>query len=279
MKNVYDELGAMLAKDGARLEILPKFIGFTRLDQGWFSEAWVRQGNWYVIYLMEHGELRLGHEGRTISLTPGQSAIVGPDIQPSYQTSVPVEFRELWLNVRVPGWDSPLSREIVSGRIPPETPALLDHIADDVLSGRELEGLPLLRPRLQLLLALLAEDARESAEGSRTLTANQRIRLLRWVREHLADPPTPEQLAGVVGLTPAYFTRLFKSSFGQSPRDWLILERVRAARRLLDEGGLPLAQAMRAAGFRSHAHFSRTMKRLTGRTPSGHRGWNRSRGE
>ena len=40
----------------------------------------------------------------------------------------------------------------------------------------------------------------------------QRMRLLRWVRGHLDTDPSPADLAAVVGLTPDYFSRLFKRS-------------------------------------------------------------------
>ncbi len=83
------------------------------------------------------------------------------------------------------------------------------------------------------LAELLALQARPAP--LRALPAGQRDRLCRLVRERIADQLAPDDLARAVGLSGDYFARLFRASFGVSPRQWLADERIRAAARLLHD--------------------------------------------
>jgi len=204
-----------------------------------------------------------------------QAVLFGASSLPRIQWSDHVEAWDLWF--RLDGVKrAPRSyRDIVLVDAPAECGALMEHLTVDSIEGAEtLEQM--LQPRLDLIFSLLVRSA-ESKDKAPTLTPNQRLRLVRWTQEHLAVPPEPGDLARVVGLTPDYFARLFRSTFDLSPRDWLIRERLWSARRLIDSEGVPISEAMRRTGFSNPAHFSRIMKQVTGRTPKGKTGWRRGK--
>jgi AraC family transcriptional regulator len=98
---------------------------------------------------------------------------------------------------------------------------------------------------------------------------------LRRVEQHVQDRLHTDlslaDLADVVGLSKYHFSRRFKARTGQSPYQFVIYERVRAARRRLRETTQPLAQIALDVGFSSQSHFTRTFKRHVGVTPGQYR--------
>ncbi|SFU44685.1 helix-turn-helix transcriptional regulator [Xenorhabdus koppenhoeferi] len=74
------------------------------------------------------------------------------------------------------------------------------------------------------------------------------------------------QLAEMTQLSPWHFLRQFKKIIGVTPHVYLILARLRMARRLLIEGNSILNVAIRC-GFSDQSHFNRHFKNAVGITP------------
>ena len=96
-------------------------------------------------------------------------------------------------------------------------------------------------------------------------------RVERYVRAHLDTDLSLYDLAEEVGLSKYHFSRRFKQRTGQSPYQFVIYERVRAARRLLRDTTRPLAQIALDVGFSSQSHFTRTFKQHVSATPGTYR--------
>ena len=96
-------------------------------------------------------------------------------------------------------------------------------------------------------------------------------RVKRVVRARLGTDLSLNDLAGAVGLSKYHFSRCFKQRTGQSPYQFVIHERVRAARRRLRKTTQPLAQIALGVGFSSQSHFTRTFKRHVDTTPGRYR--------
>src|SRR5262249_30238612 len=111
----------------------------------------------------------------------------------------------------------------------------------------------------------------EHAAGRQTLTEGQRGRLLEYARGNVADWPSPADLADQVDLTPAYFARVFRDSFGRSPRQWLVEVRSHQAARLLPESTLSITEAADRLGYRDVFLFSRQFKQVMGLSPKAYR--------
>lgn len=111
--------------------------------------------------------------------------------------------------------------------------------------------------------------------GGRTLSAAQRQRLRLAVRRALPRWLTPADLAAEVELTPDYFARVFRRTFGCAPRAWLVAERLRTAAALLAEPGRSLADVAGVVGYADRNLFGRQFARVMGATPGvwrdGHR--------
>jgi AraC family transcriptional regulator len=91
---------------------------------------------------------------------------------------------------------------------------------------------------------------------------------LEYIEEHLDSDLTLDDLAAVAHLSPYHFARMFKTSTGLPPHQYVITRRVERAKRLLRDGGdLTLAQVAARSGFWDQGHFTRHFKRLVGVTP------------
>jgi AraC-like DNA-binding protein len=86
----------------------------------------------------------------------------------------------------------------------------------------------------------------------------------------LAAPPSLEQLAQDVGLSPFHFARVFRRATGLPPHSWLMQRRLERARVLLRSGCAPLSVAMQL-GFADQSHLGRQFKQAYGVAPGQYR--------
>ncbi|MGE8065392.1 AraC family ligand binding domain-containing protein [Pseudomonas sp. NPDC089569] len=86
----------------------------------------------------------------------------------------------------------------------------------------------------------------------------------------LAAPPSLEELATAVNLSPFHFARVFRRATGMPPHTWLMQQRIARARALLQGGCLPVEVAMQL-GFADQSHLSRQFKQVYGVGPAAYR--------
>lgn len=111
----------------------------------------------------------------------------------------------------------------------------------------------------------------ERSLGDRRLTAQQQQRLRRFCDEHIANSPTPAMLANHLELSIPYMARLFRATFGKSPKSWLADERMRVASARLVETSLSITAIAQDLGYADVYSFSRQFSRSIGRSPSAFR--------
>ncbi|MEU7581433.1 helix-turn-helix domain-containing protein [Streptomyces sp. NPDC041068] len=95
--------------------------------------------------------------------------------------------------------------------------------------------------------------------------------LLAWASEHLDEPIGIEDLAAHVGISGRTLARRFTDQLGVSPGQWLLSQRIGAARELLESTDLPLDAVARRAGLSSATNLRRRFLRALGTTPGGYR--------
>lgn len=125
-----------------------------------------------------------------------------------------------------------------------------------------------------LLLCLFTEieratDNRHNEPG--LLSLRQREVLMKYLAVHLRGRPTPEQLANLLEISPDYFTRCFRRTYGIAPRRWIMEERIRMAAMRLLESNLSVSQIAREFGYEDIFLFSRQFKQVTGASPAKYR--------
>ena len=103
------------------------------------------------------------------------------------------------------------------------------------------------------------------------LDARRLKRVTDFIDTHLSEDLTIAMLANEACLSPFHFARAFKAATGTAPHRYLTDRRIDYARRLIEEGRLPLAEIAELCGFSSQAHLTRWFKRIVGTTPHEYR--------
>jgi AraC family transcriptional regulator len=92
-----------------------------------------------------------------------------------------------------------------------------------------------------------------------------------YINDQLERDLTLSELAGVVQMSQYRFARAFKQSIGLPPHQYLLLQRIERAKKLLSKTQLSLSQISYQLGFASQSHFSATFRRFTATTPKAYR--------
>jgi AraC-like DNA-binding protein len=86
-----------------------------------------------------------------------------------------------------------------------------------------------------------------------------------------AEPLDVRSVAAVAHLSEAHFSRSFRTTFGETPHQYLQRRRVERAMFLLRETDRSVTDICLDVGFGSLGTFSRTFREIVGETPSGYR--------
>lgn len=168
----------------------------------------------------------------------------------------------------------------LAGVEPPQLPCVMRQVAGarDRLADLRREwssDLPGREARLRAMLVLLFSELwRSLAAPTAGLDPQLQERVLRLVENDPAGRPSLQQLAAAVGLSPTWFARLFRRTYGCAPRSWLVRQRIQWA-----AGQLAMADSIGAVatrcGYKDIFLFSRQFKAVMGVSP---RAWLRRHG-
>jgi AraC-like DNA-binding protein len=86
-----------------------------------------------------------------------------------------------------------------------------------------------------------------------------------------AEPLDVRAVAAVAYISPAHFSRCFRTVFGETPHRYLQRRRVERSMFLLRETKRSVTDVCFDVGFTSLGTFSRTFRAIVGETPSGYR--------
>jgi AraC family transcriptional regulator len=115
-------------------------------------------------------------------------------------------------------------------------------------------------------MALAMDESHLRIEIS-TLSVAQVARVCEYIRTNLESDLGVAELAGLVNLSPHYFSMLFRRAFGVPPHQYVLQERITEARKLLATGRMTLSELATHLGFSDQSHFSRAFRKMTGTTP------------
>lgn len=122
-----------------------------------------------------------------------------------------------------------------------------------------------------LILELIYTTAKDSAaevSGSKAVGTGRLIEnALAYIKEHLTEPLTLENVASAMSLSPIYFHNTFKFAVGKTLRDYVEEQRIRRSIALLQTTDFSLAKIAYECGFSSQSYFSYVFKRRMKTTP------------
>jgi AraC-like DNA-binding protein len=118
---------------------------------------------------------------------------------------------------------------------------------------------------LSMLYELIHRLSKETAQGYPHLLTPA----MEYLGAHLWDTGLSiTALANAANLSDVYFRRLFKSTYGSSPKQYVTELRIRQAKQLLAEHTASVSAISERCGFASVYHFCRAFKLATGQTPT-----------
>ena len=112
------------------------------------------------------------------------------------------------------------------------------------------------RPCLRCRPELAPQTLAWSAQDASALLAQHAARLLDSPDAWGDEVPSVAGLAARLGVSDRHLRRVFEAELGVSPMDWLQTRRLLAAKQLLADTRLPVAQVALAAGFASLRRFN-----------------------
>ena len=109
------------------------------------------------------------------------------------------------------------------------------------------------------------QPAAEPARGG--LAPWQVKRACEKLESDLGGKVALEQIAAEFDLSVSHFSRAFRISTGLPPHQWLLRQRVKAAKQLMTVRNLPLSEIAISAGFANQSHFTRVFSPMVGVSP------------
>jgi AraC family transcriptional regulator len=91
--------------------------------------------------------------------------------------------------------------------------------------------------------------------------------VMKYIREHINEPLDRETLADIAGFSVPHFHRVFTAHVGESAISYVRRLRLERAARKLRMGAVDITEVALAAGYDTHAAFSKAFKQQFGLSP------------
>ena len=139
---------------------------------------------------------------------------------------------------------------------------LIATACDEIIRRTPLGHEPIVSHLLSAMLALL------QSHESRTKVSPLTGKIMRHIARHFSERITLADIGRLTFFSPVYCDTVFKKDMGVSIIDYLLTQRIEAAKRLLLEGSYSLSDVAHMTGFEDSNYFSRVFKKRTGYTPT-----------
>jgi len=261
---------------GVGMRLTPPDVAYQVYEDGapyqWKNGRVLR--DYSLVYLTQGRGVFRVRGSRPLHVTAGDVLLIRPGVWHDYAPAPETGWKEYWMmfngrqagkllsSVELP-WRSPLMHygvdeslhrlfiqmlEVAEG-IPP--------LAGVIHTGLVMQMAALIQSRLQL-----QREQGGRREESFVWRAKQ------YMASALDQPVDMKVLANSFGVSYPHFRRVFKTSTGLPPQQYLLNLRVNRAKQLMDEAGVKLSDVARRAGFDDPYYFSRVFKQKTGLPPS-----------
>ncbi|MCZ8517402.1 AraC family transcriptional regulator [Paenibacillus filicis] len=260
-------------------------MAYTLTDSGNSGKARCEIGwNWrpapladYDLWCVLSGSGKMVLGGRTYPLRPGACFVLHPGDQPAAEQDAEDRLTVVYIHfglIPLPGCAAEPKGDLLPERVVyveerGELERLLHQalgirFRQDAWTEQEFDGV-----LKQILIRLYR--CREEPEPASALSRKQRqavARVLHRLHEEAGRRLPHEELAELVGLTPAYLNRLFKKATGSPLKENVTRIRLQRAKHLLSETTMNVSQVADALGYASVFLFSKQFKKHYGVPPS-----------
>ncbi len=176
--------------------------------------------------------------------------IRGESEQPSFQIPSRWHFQDRQLELLVRNLEVETGNGFHTGRI-----------------YRELLGLSLFEYLMQHY-----SDTKHLQLSSKGALPKKRLdRVLEYIAANLSQSLSLTEIAAIAGMSAYHFARLFKTSTGLSPHQYILTQRIERAKHLLLGGQSRVIDVALESGFNDQSYFSKMFRKATGVPPMRYR--------
>lgn len=218
-----------------------------------------------AVYPMEEGDVFVfsSNEIHCITETDGELSITNLHFEPRYLSD---DFSNGYMNFCF------YHSMDFSNRIPSEKAEKLrfhhDMIREE-LSGGETGCQVAVKAHLDLMLIDLLRNHNYLSVADKKNTSYDILNVCNFIDKHLDEELTLKELSDIAGLTPNYFSHIFKEMNGISLWDYITVKRIERAVHLIRTAGrgTTMLDIALFCGFNNTVNFNKAFKKYKGITP------------
>lgn len=155
---------------------------------------------------------------------------------------------------------------IRGGMIPEAAYSLSDYYIQAVENGTDIHEVQDIHQNMFRDFIARVHKIREAPKLSLPIQSCQA-----YIQQHLGEKLSMELLSRVSGYTPHYLAARFKEETGQSVKHYITEQKLEAARLLLKNSSLDMAEISERLNFTNPSYFSAIFKKRMGQTPTEYR--------
>lgn len=122
------------------------------------------------------------------------------------------------------------------------------------------------------IVKILTDIILSSSRSASSETSPNMIEdVITYITNHICSPLSLDELSARAGLSPFYFTRVFKKETGYTPHEYIILSRINIAKFYLKSSTYSIKEICFNSGFSSESSFCSTFRKVCKMTPSEYR--------
>lgn len=123
---------------------------------------------------------------------------------------------------------------------------------------------------VELIIRILQANSHQlhkNADNDR-VNNNRISAVVNYILLNLDKPLTVEELSDVAHMSASNFYRVFKNEMGMSPVNFVNIERIRLAMKLLRDPNMSIKEVYLRCGFQNRSYFNRLFRKVSSLTPN-----------
>jgi AraC-like DNA-binding protein len=225
-----------------------------------------------LIHFITRGQGQLTIGGRTFTAAAGDAFLIPAEEMSYYIADQKTPWHYAWIGftgTHAARYMHQLQRAseggyILHGLNTEKYTALLRKAGS--LSGASLQNYLMCQSVLLEVLSNLVSDLSADLPDQSAPSLAEKIKFYLDIKYNEKTPVS--EIAAIFGVHPNYLTRVFREKYQTSPKKYLLSLKMKRAASLLAASDLPVALIAASVGFDDQAAFSKSFKKVYGRSPS-----------
>lgn len=251
-------------------------VNYTKCPISWRDIDFVPSFN--RMYLICEGEGRIDIDGIVYYPLQGELVIMPTALRQSYRTISEQTYEKYWIHFLARVGERDLFQLIKSPYCIKLSDKHFKQAAELMEQLKQMDGLRnwtsvlgMQSVMMRLLELYLNEVGLDAISMPSSQALDKLNEVLLYMRTHMSERLTVQQLAEVMHLHPNYFISYFREHIGESPVQYMNRMRVEQAKQLLLSSTMSITEIAASIGMDVY-YFSRVFKQSTGFSPSVYKG-------